>query len=76
MAKMPDGWIITPRVEYGQENVNVVLEKTELVKCKNCKHWEADWTPESHSGHYCPQIDVFSEAEFFCADGEKKEDET
>ena len=39
MAKLPDGWIITPKVENGQGNVNVVLEKTELVKCKNCKYY-------------------------------------
>lgn len=68
MAKMPDGWIITPRIENG---VTVVLETAELVKCKNCKHWQADWTPENHSGHYCSQIDVFSDADFYCADGEK-----
>ena len=36
MAKLPDGWIITPRVENG---VTVVLENAELVKCKNCKYY-------------------------------------
>lgn len=37
MAKLPDGWVFMPRMTGA---ANYVLETRELVKCKNCKHYE------------------------------------
>lgn len=71
MAKMPDGWIITPRVENG---VTVVLEKTELVKCKNCRHSAILYSDNDPIDGYCQRHNIAVTEEFFCADGKKKEE--
>ena len=51
------------------------VDAVPVVRCKDCKHWQEDWTPEAHTGHYCSQTDLFSNAEFYCADGERREDD-
>ena len=37
----------------------------ELVRCKDCKHWE-------QSNGHCPFNSIFTNEEWFCADGERK----
>ena len=33
-------------------------EPEELIRCKDCKHWERTWTNSwSPNYHYCPMID-------------------
>lgn len=45
----------------------------EVVRCKECRHWDTDW--ETHCGfHYCPMIDGLTDVDFFCADGERRDD--
>ena len=43
---------------------SVCLTGEELVRCKDCKHWE------QQTGH-CPYNSIFTHSEWFCADGEK-----
>ena len=50
--------------------------KKEILKCKDCKYWQRDWEPESHEGHYCELNDIFKRDEFFCADAERRDDES
>lgn len=47
-----------------------------VVWCKECKNWETGWTPRgvSDGRHYCAQLDLFPSADWFCADGEKREE--
>ncbi len=41
----------------------------QLVRCKDCKHWDSDGDDMCH----CSRIDYWTNANFFCADGERKE---
>ena len=47
-----------------------------VVLCRDCKHWEADWTPRgvSEGRHYCALLDLFPSADWYCSDGEKEAD--
>ena len=49
----------------------------DIVRCKECKHWQMDWTPEEGVGnyHYCPMVDRSTFDDWYCADGERKESE-
>ena len=40
----------------------------ELVRCKDCKHWEKS------TGH-CPYNSIFTADDWFCADGERRDDD-
>lgn len=57
-------------VEYTSDRVNV-------VRCKNCTAWETDWKP-NHSlddERFCPMVGIVTSKDWFCAYGERKEDE-
>lgn len=47
-----------------------------VVLCRECKHWETDWTPQgvSDGRHYCAPLDLFPSADWYCSDGEKREE--
>ena len=49
----------------------------EVVRCKDCKYWDIDWTPDKRypNEHWCPYVDQPTESEFYCADGEEQEHE-
>ena len=52
------------------------LPTVELIRCKDCKHWEQTWTNSwSPNYHYCPMIDRSCPSDFYCADGEGREDD-
>lgn len=40
--KMPSGWIARPKVDY--KGVNVSVEMSELILCKDCKYFDYDRT--------------------------------
>ena len=47
MARLPDGWVFTtrvegPKVKDGKAVVNVSVDEKELVMCKHCKHRPVD----------------------------------
>ena len=47
-----------------------------VVRCRDCRHWDTDWIP-SHAReneHFCPCIALTTREDWFCADGEKREE--
>ena len=38
---------------------------SEIVRCKDCKHWE-------QSNGHCPFNSIFTNDDWFCADGERR----
>lgn len=38
--KLPSGWIARPKVD--RKGVNVTLEMSDLILCKDCKYYERD----------------------------------
>ena len=50
------------------------MDTEEIVRCKDCEHWETSWTPRgvSNGRHYCAPLDLYPSADWFCADGKKR----
>ena len=46
----------------------------EVVRCKDCKHWQTDWNPSIPDRHYCAVMDSMMKADDFCSYGEKREE--
>ena len=46
----------------------------EIVRCKDCENWQREWQLPS-GNHYCSAIDRSTDGTFFCADGERRDDE-
>jgi len=46
-----------------------------VVLCLHCKHWDMSWAPNcgKEYGHFCPMVWTATRADWFCADGEKRE---
>ena len=58
-------------VQVIAESALALLKKQEaVVRCKDCKHWERR---ECGSYGTCEERDGFFDADWFCADGERKE---
>ena len=55
-------------VEYTSDRVNV-------VRCKDCTSWEADWKPNNAQDgeHFCPMVSLVTRGDWFCADGERRD---
>lgn len=48
----------------------------EVVWCKDCRWWERDSQPRHHSDERpCIIVEMVTSPEWFCADGERREDE-
>jgi hypothetical protein len=48
----------------------------EIVTCKDCKHWDKEWTPnvpDDKEYHYCWMMDCNTSEDFYCADAERRE---
>lgn len=47
-----------------------------VVLCRDCRHWDTDWTPTHarKNEHFCPNIGLTTREDWFCADGEKREE--
>ena len=47
-----------------------------VVLCRDCRNWDTDWTPKYARGneHFCPNIGLTTREDWFCADGEKREE--
>ena len=48
-------------------------DAVEVVRCKDCKDWDKNWESRTEF-HYCPMIDGSTSGDFFCADGERRDD--
>lgn len=54
----------TPMVEY-----------VPVVRCKDCTEWQDNWGDDKEGRHFCSMNDRWTKANWFCADGERKNDE-
>lgn len=43
-----------------------------VTHCKDCINWDTAWTTHPPE-HYCPAIDQFTSANFYCGYSEKKD---
>ena len=55
---------------WKSECMNVKIDMVEVVRCKDCKHWTRR---ECGSYGTCCMHDGFYDADWYCADGEKRE---
>jgi hypothetical protein len=53
------------------------VDAVPVVRCKNCEHWCTDSTPclQDADVHFCPMVDFYSTADWFCAYGESRKEE-
>ena len=60
-------------VEDMIENAPAV-DAVPVVRCKNCKYWEADWKPNNVQDgvHFCPMVSLVRRGDWFCADGKRR----
>jgi hypothetical protein len=68
-------------LDYNAQSIKARLEKLPtieaepVVRCKDCEHWDTEWTPECAKDepmecHWCNYIDLITDEDFFCAYGE------
>lgn len=53
--------------EDAEQILAMLKNQPQIVRCKDCKHWE-------QSNGHCPFNSIFTNAEWFCADGERRGD--
>ena len=61
-------------VEAGIEVDTVfVKDLQEVVRCRDCEHYDTEWTSEAHPGrHWCYVFCHYTEPDGFCAWGERR----
>ena len=70
------------RAAYWQDGERKIAElptvdAVPVVRCRDCKNWETDWKP-NHSidgEHFCPMISLVTSGEWFCAYGERRDED-
>ena len=69
------------KIEYADELAKFITkipgaDVVPVVRCKDCKYWDMDWEPVNapKGDHFCSQIGLCAEGEWFCADGERREE--
>ena len=50
------------------------IDAVPVVRCKDCQNWEAHLFG-ADGDCYCPFVDHYTTGDWFCADGERKDDE-
>ncbi len=49
----------------------------EIIRCRYCEHWDKSWTNDwMPNHHYCPMVDGVRGENWYCADAERRTDET
>lgn len=74
MARIPDGWVITPDVKYEDGSISIDLIGRELVMCKHCKLWDKEQFRDGING-FCPNTGCVQLQDYYCADGERRDDD-
>jgi hypothetical protein len=77
-----DGWYscdVNPMAitDIGCEKRAKNCPLVEIVTCKDCEHWEkllSPQTPTNKEYHFCPMADCYTSYDFFCKDGERREE--
>lgn len=60
------------RVEEMELEEAPTVDAVPVIRCKYCINWDTDWTTHPPD-HYCPVIDQFTSADFYCGYAEKKD---
>lgn len=47
----------------------------EVIRCKDCKYWMTEVSNSEKTMCYCPFVDRYTVNDWYCADGERKDDE-
>ena len=51
------------------------IDAVEVVRCKDCRWWERDYQPRYHSDERpCNIVGMGTPPEWYCADGERREE--
>ena len=45
----------------------------EVVRCKDCEHWDKSWRPNDPTTHFCVRLGEFETADFYCGDGIRRQ---
>lgn len=77
-----DGWYscdVNPMVktDIGGERIAKDCPLVEIVTCKYCERWEKLLSPQTSTNkeyHFCPMVDMYTSYDFFCRDGERREE--
>ena len=48
------------------------VDAVPVIRCKDCINWDTEWTTHPPE-HYCPAIDQFTSADFYCGYAENKD---
>jgi len=69
-------WIYNPKdLRYHKDVINSIpAAQPEIVRCKDCKHWDTEWSVSESGAHYCPMVDGNRNSDFYCADAERRTD--
>lgn len=52
------------------------IDAVPVVRCEYCEHWDASWKcSDGSDDHYCYMADRVTDREYFCRDGERKEEQ-
>lgn len=56
-----------------------IIDAVPVVRCKDCRNWDTSWKPHSYEPlcprYYCAITDLVTTGDWFCADGERKDDD-
>ena len=72
MARLPDGWVLKPIITHHNHGLQVVLQTSELITCKDCKYWDEEDTIDG--SRFCPNTGCWEPPNFYCADAERRAD--
>lgn len=81
MARMPDGWVFTPKVsgpklEDGKLVATVSVDERELVMCNNCTHcYFASNRVPAEKAYVCSIFGYDVALDFYCKNGERRNGE-
>ena len=54
------------------------IDAVPVVRCRECENWEKDWEPNGfdpdNPRHFCSVNDMFPTGDWFCKDGQRRED--
>ena len=58
------------------DKVTGKIAPVNVVHCKDCTSWEADWKPNyaQNDEHFCPMVAFVTRGDWFCAYGERREE--
>lgn len=54
------------------DEIRQYMDVVEVVRCRNCEHWHQDGGDVLE---HCRRYDFWTSGNWFCADGQRREDE-